>query len=348
MNKVPLHSRAGGVRRFSARCPPLYRWRLTAFSFTATLTSVEPRKSCLTFGKLGISHLYSSPYFQASASSQHGYDVANHNQLNPAVGSEADFATLVADLRRLAWGRCSISCQTTWASASRSIDGGWMCSRMVPVRVSRRALRHRMAADQRGVGEQSIAADLGDRYGRVLEKGEFRLSIASGAFYVHYYETKLPLNPRSYPLILEKVASILGEDEEREYFQELLSIINSMGSLPQRSHTQPDAIKLRAREKEVGKRRLARLLGDVPRVREAVETVLRELEGRKGVPESFDALDELLKRQVYRLSYWRVAAEEINYRRFFDINSLAAIRVEVPEVFEAAHQLVLKMVARAT
>jgi (1->4)-alpha-D-glucan 1-alpha-D-glucosylmutase len=148
------------------------------------------------------------------------------------------------------------------------------------------------------------------------------------------------------PFILEKVSARLNGDEEREYFQELLSISTSMANLPHRSRTQPEAIKLRAREKEVGKRRLARLVQDVPRVCEAVDTVLRELEGREGVPESFDALDELLERQVYRLSYWRVAAEEINYRRFFDINSLAAIRVEVPEVFDAAHQLVIKMLAR--
>ena len=296
--------------------------------------------------KLGISHVYSSPYFQASAASQHGYDVADHNRLNPAVGTEADFAQLVAELRRFGMGQV-LDFVPNHMGISEPLNRWWMD--VLENGPSSPYASH-FDIEWQPIKEQLenkvLLPILGDRYGRVLEKGEFRLSLAAGAFYVLYYDTKLPLNPRSYPLILERVASRLGDDDEQEYFQELLSIINSLATLPHRSRTQPDAVSLRAREKEVAKRRLARLFVDVPRAREAVESVLRDLEGKEGVPESFDALDELLERQVYRLSYWRVAAEEINYRRFFDINSLAAIRVEVPEVFAAAHQLVLKMLAR--
>jgi (1->4)-alpha-D-glucan 1-alpha-D-glucosylmutase len=216
--------------------------------------------------KLGISHLYSSPYFQASASSQHGYDVADHNQLNPAVGSEADFATLVADLRRLGMGQV-LDFVPNHMGISEPLNRWWMdVLENGPSSLFASHFDIEWQPIKEELENKVLLPILGDRYGRVLEKGEFRLSIASGAFYVHYYETKLPLNPRSYPLILEKVAGILGEDEEREYFQELLSIINSMGSLPQRSHTRPDAIRLRAREKEVGKRRLARLLETVSQV----------------------------------------------------------------------------------
>src|SRR5438105_12035177 len=102
----------------------------------------------------------------------------------------------------------------------------------------------------------------------------------------------------------------------------------------------------RAREKEIIKRRLERRCQEAPQVQQAIEKALAEINGRPGDPRSFDKLDELLNAQSYRLAFWRVAAEEINYRRFFDINDLAAIRMELPEVFEAAHELVVDLVRR--
>ncbi len=295
---------------------------------------------------LGISHIYASPYFHASASSQHGYDVADHNKINPAVGTEEDFAAFVAELRRLGMGQV-LDFVPNHMGISEPLNRWWMdVLENGPSSLYATHFDIEWQPIREELENKVLLPVLGDRYGRELEKGAFKLSITNGAFFVHYYETKLPLNPRSYPLILDKVAQRLIDDEPREYYQELLSISTSLASLPLRSETQPDAIRLRAREKEVGKRRLARLLQDEPKVRQVLDSVLRDLEGKEGVPESFDDFDELLKRQAYRLSFWRVAAEEINYRRFFDINSLAAIRVEVPEVFDAAHQLVLKMLAR--
>ena len=99
------------------------------------------------------------------------------------------------------------------------------------------------------------------------------------------------------------------------------------------------------REKEIIKRRLERRCAQAPQVQQAIEKALAQINGNPGDPRSFDKLDELLNAQSYRLAFWRVAAEEINYRRFFDVNDLAAIRVELPKVFDAIHRLVLELVS---
>ena len=109
--------------------------------------------------------------------------------------------------------------------------------------------------------------------------------------------------------------------------------------------TDPKRIAEREREKEIIKRRLERRCAEAPEVQRAIERALLQINGKRGDPRSFDKLDELLNAQSYRLAFWRVAAEEINYRRFFDINDLAAIRVELPKVFDAVHRLVLELVS---
>src|SRR5262249_16351203 len=101
----------------------------------------------------------------------------------------------------------------------------------------------------------------------------------------------------------------------------------------------------RTREKEIIKRRLDRRCAEAPQVQQAIEKGLAQINGNPGDPRSFDKLDELLNAQSYRLAFWRVAAEEINYRRFFDVNDLAGIRVELPKVFDAVHRLVLELVS---
>ena len=107
----------------------------------------------------------------------------------------------------------------------------------------------------------------------------------------------------------------------------------------------PKRIAEREREKEIIKRRLERRCAEAPEVQRAIERALLQINGKRGDPRSFDKLDELLNAQSYRLAFWRVAAEEINYRRFFDVNDLAAIRVELPKVFDAVHRLVLELVS---
>ena len=124
---------------------------------------------------------------------------------------------------------------------------------------------------------------------------------------------------------------------------ELESIITALQYLPRQTETDPEKVREHQREKEVGKRRLAHLVATSAPARDAIEAVVTAMNGRQGKPRSFDRLAALLAEQAYRLCYWRVAAEEINYRRFFDVNDLAAIRVEQPDVFAAVHRLVFRL-----
>src|SRR5947209_13545675 len=126
---------------------------------------------------------------------------------------------------------------------------------------------------------------------------------------------------------------------------ELLSVITAVGHLPSRTETDPARLAERNREKEVIKRRIAALHLACPEFHAALDATLAEFNGTPGDPASFDLMDQLIDAQAYRPAYWRVAGEEINYRRFFDINDLAAIRVELPEVFKSAHEIAFRLLA---
>jgi (1->4)-alpha-D-glucan 1-alpha-D-glucosylmutase len=185
---------------------------------------------------------------------------------------------------------------------------------------------------------------LGDQYGRVLERGELQLHFADGAFYLTYFDHQLPIAPGTYRHILEIALENLAEYKNEDFYAEFQSILTALEYLPRRTEIDPERIAERVREKEIVKRRLERRCQEAPQVQQAIDKALAQINGRPGDPRSFDKLDELLNAQSYRVAFWRVAAEEINYRRFFDVNDLAAIRMELPEVFDATHQLLLELV----
>src|SRR5262249_54967430 len=144
------------------------------------------------------------------------------------------------------------------------------------------------------------------------------------------------------------LAGWLADHEETDAAaaDELLSILNASEHLPSRSSRGPAELAVRAREKEVVKRRLCALLGSSEEVRRYVDDCVTAFNGTAGEAASFDRLDQLLNAQSYRLAHWRVASEEINYRRFFDVNELAAVRMEDPAVFDEVHRFALDLVAR--
>src|SRR6201981_920631 len=187
---------------------------------------------------------------------------------------------------------------------------------------------------------------LTDQYGRVLERGELQVRFEEGTFYLLYRERKLPIAPGTYRYILEIALKKLANQKDEDFYAELQSILTALEYLPKRTETDPKRMTERVREKEIIKRRLERLCAEAPQVQQAVEKALAHINGKAGDARSFDTLDELLNAQSYRLAFWRVAAEEINYRRFFDVNDLAAIRVELPKVFDAIHRLILDLVSK--
>ncbi len=276
---------------------------------------------------LGISDVYASPYFQASPDSTHGYDVADHNRLSPAIGAQSDYEAFCSALRARDMGQI-LDFVPNHMGISESLNHWWM-EVLEDGRASPFADYFDIDWDPGKITleDRVLLPILGERYGRVLENGQFSLEFDKGAFFLRYYETRLPLRPRSYPDLLHPVIAELDSERAAE-------VRDVLGSLSD------PATKAAAKEK------LAALATQHPSIATAIDQVLRRTEGTAGDPKSFDALHSLLEAQVYRLSYWRVAAEEINYRRFFDINTLAAICVEIPEVFTATHQLVFELLAR--
>jgi len=184
----------------------------------------------------------------------------------------------------------------------------------------------------------------GAQYGAALDAGQ--LARQGGRFVLRYYDTVLPIGPRSYARILglrlEQLNRVLGAEHPAAV--ELKSIMSLLATIPVRTETDPARLAARRREIEGARARLEALFEDSADVRDFVDANVAIFNGTPGDPRSFDMLDALLDAQVYRLAYWRVAGEEINYRRFFDINELAAIRMEVPEVFAAAHRLLFRLI----
>jgi (1->4)-alpha-D-glucan 1-alpha-D-glucosylmutase len=293
---------------------------------------------------LGVTDAYVSPYFQAGAESLHGYDITDHNRLNPVIGSWEEYDLWVAELHAHSMGQV-LDFVSNHVGIAEPLNEWWMdvlengpSSRYAPYFDID---WHPLKSDLR---DKVLLPILSDQYGRVLERGELRVFFEEGTFYLLYGERRFPIAPGTYRYVLDIALQNLAEYKDEVFYAELQSILTALEYLPKRTETDPKRVAERVREKEIIKRRLERRCAEAPQVQHAIEKALARINGEPGAPRSFDALDELLNAQSYRLAYWRVAAEEINYRRFFDVNDLAAIRVELPKVFDAVHRLVLELV----
>ena len=297
---------------------------------------------------LGVTHVYASPYLKARPGSTHGYDIVDHSVLNPEVGSPEEHDAFVAALRAHGLGLILDIVPNHMGVATD--DNPWWNDVLENGPASRFADYFDIAwkaAARPELRDKVLLPVLGESYGEVLESGQLRLAFERGAFALRYYERRLPVAPRSYALVLahraDELERRLGPDAPD--LAEYQSILTAIGHLPDRTETEPAKVAERRREKEVIKRRLADLEARNETVRAFVAENVTLFNGTPGDPRSFDRLDELLSHQCYRLSYWRVALEEINYRRFFDINELAALSVEREEVFAAAHRTVFRLLA---
>jgi (1->4)-alpha-D-glucan 1-alpha-D-glucosylmutase len=295
---------------------------------------------------LGISDCYASPYFKAQKGSLHGYDILDHNQLNPEIGAGEDYEKFVGELKKYGMGQVLDIVPNHMAIAGS--DNPWWMDVLENGPSSLYAdffdVDWKPVKDE--LENKILVPILGDQYGRVLENQELILTFEEGAFFISYYDRKFPVAPGSYTEILrfriEELEKKIGREQPSQ--QELLSIITALSHLPPRTEKDREKIIERRREKEVIKRRLWDLYHESEEVRFFIEENVRLFNGEKGNPRSFDLLDGLLNEQAYRLSHWRVAMEEINYRRFFDINELAAIRMENPDVFREAHKLIFELI----
>jgi len=305
----------------------------------------EAQKSVAYLSRLGIGDLYLSPVLLAKPGSPHGYDICDHNRINPELGGDEGFDSLSESMKTAGLG-CIIDIVPNHMGAEpKSNSWWWDVLENGPSSPYSAYFDIDWKPLKRELKDKVLLPVLGDQYGRVLERGEMRLGCVDGAFILQYFDHQFPINPRTAPLVLDNPeGGELGfEDAEAE--TEFLSILTSLRNLPTYLETEPSRTKERQREKEVAKKRLAGLM---EKSREAADYVARRIEAVNGQvqsPASFDRLHELLEHQTYRLAYWRTAGHEINYRRFFDINGLLGMRMENEEVVEATHALVIRLVA---
>src|SRR5437016_12674366 len=312
--------------------------------FNRWFTFAQAREIVPYLHVLGVTDAYASPYFQAGAESLHGYDITDHNKLNAVIGSREEYDSWTAELHAHSMGQV-LDFVPNHVGIAEPLNQWWMdvlengpSSRYAPYFDID---WHPLKSDLRG---KVLLPILSDQYGRVLERGELQVHFEEGTFYLHHGDRRLPIAPGTYRHVLDIALQNLAEHKDEDFYAELQSILTALEYLPKRTETDPKRVAERVREKEIIKRRLERRCAEAPQVQHAIEKALARINGEPGDPRSFDALDELLNAQSYRLAFWRVAAEEINYRRFFDVNDLAAIRVELPKVFDAVHRLLLELV----
>ncbi len=297
---------------------------------------------------LGISDVYSSPYFMTPRGSGNAYEIVDPNVVNPGIGGEEGLDRFVSVLSALEMGYILDIVPNHMYIESRE-NAWWM-----DVLENGPSSQYADFFDidwhpaKRGLENKVLIPILGEQYGIALERQELKLCHEDGAFFLDYYEHRLPIAPDAYTMVLtyrmERIRRLLPPDHP--HLVELLSILTALGCLPAYTERDPDRIIERRREKETIKRRLLALYEESPEVRSFLDDNIIAFNGARDQPSSFNLLDELVGRQVWRLSYWRVATEEINYRRFFDINGLAAVRMEDPIVFLKAHQLILALVRK--
>ncbi|HEY3055637.1 MAG TPA: malto-oligosyltrehalose synthase, partial [Thermoanaerobaculia bacterium] len=289
--------------------------------FNAGFTFEDARKIAGYLGELGISDLYASPILKARKGSTHGYDVVDSTALNPELGTEDDFTRLHDELKNLNLGFL-LDVVPNHMAASQ--ENSWWMSVLENGRQSR--FFHYFDIEWRSIEEKVLLPILGKPYGEAIESGEIKLGFDADGFFFTYYDRRLPLAPKSYALILREC----------------------VGSLP----TEGVAIELRdlvagddtVTNSRFLKETLWRIYEQSAEFRKALDETIVRFNGEPGKADTFNALDSLLDAQYYRLAYWRIASQKINYRRFFDVTDLIGLRIENPEVFEARNRRTLELI----
>jgi (1->4)-alpha-D-glucan 1-alpha-D-glucosylmutase len=297
---------------------------------------------------LGISDIYASPLTQSRPGSTHGYDVTDPTQLDTELGSLRQLEMLAGGLRSRCMGllldivpnHMAASCDNPYwmdvlEKGIHSLFAHWFD---IDWNHPKHALKNKV-----------LLPILASPFHQVVEAGDLTLAIKQGAFFVCYYDNRLPLSMRSYAQILgyglDSFESALGPDHEA-----VLHIHNILGLLDRFSQRSGDGGGSPLDRKEYSalasrvKCLVAEIYEQCPAARQFINNNLQTFNGQKGDRSSFRMLEHLLDQQYFWLSYWRLANEEINYRRFFAVNELVGVRVEDAEVFKETHRLIKQLV----
>ncbi len=290
---------------------------------------------------LGITHLYASPRFRARKGSLHGYDVADSARVNSELGTEEEFESLVNRLHNYGMGLLLDIVPNHMAASE---ENPWWMDLLENGQQSEFASYFDIDWGADPLRRSRILLPiLGDTYGRVLENQGISLHYDDQGFFVRYYQMRFPVRPETYRHILSTCLEELKNSDEsgagiRRTLKHACEISDELA-------TQSEALEGSARRAKIHqfKNELWELYREPGVLQRALDHTLRLFNGLKGVRRSFDRLDRLLSSQAYRLAYWRRASQEINYRRFFDINELVGIRIDNPKVFEARHASVFRL-----
>ena len=323
---------------------PLSTYRL---QFNSSFHFEDARKLVPYLCQLGVSHCYASPILKARAGSQHGYDIIDHNQVNPEIGTEEEFRSLIAELKAHGMGLV-LDTVPNHMGVGHGTNPWWQ-----DVMQNGRTSAYADFFDidweplKLELRNKVLLPILGKAYGVDLEEGNIKVHFEDAHFVVKYFDKAFPIDPQTIPLIFASAA-----DPRRSRSNaadpavvELYLLVHCFGKLPIHNVTDPDQISRRRRETPPLFDQLQRLTSESAAARVEIGETLRMLNGTPDESHSFDRLHGLLEAQVYRLAFWRVSGEEINYRRFFDINDLVGLRMENPRVFEETHKLIRTLLA---
>src|SRR6185436_18427043 len=290
--------------------------------FNAGFTFRDARHIAPYLADLGITDIYASPILKARKGSAHGYDVVDASALNPELGTEGDFTALHEELRRLGMGLLLDVVPNHMAASG---ENSWWMSVLENGQQSR--FLHYFDIDWSPVTARGTTVEkvllpiLGRPYGETLESHELALGFDADGFFFSYYDKRLPLAPSSYRQVLQRCVESLPTEGVAIELRELVEGDDNV----------PNSKFL--------KETLWRIYEQDAPFHEALDASVTAING------DVDAFDALLEAQWYRLAYWRIASEKINYRRFFDVTDLVGLRVENPEVFEARNRRTLELIA---
>jgi (1->4)-alpha-D-glucan 1-alpha-D-glucosylmutase len=282
--------------------------------------------------RLGVSHLYASPYLQSAPGSTHGYDVVDYNQVNQELGGEQAHTRLVEALQQAGLGQVLDIVPNHMAISPRN---PWWWDVLENGPSSRYAAFFDVEWDPPETRHANaiLLPVLGDQYGRVLEAGEIHLEFAVDTFTIRYHDQVFPVDPDS-------LGPILSAAGERSQNARLAFLASAAEHLPDSSATDRESAVRRDREKAVLRGLLGELVRDQPGAAAGIQAVVAAINADP------DALDDLLGKQNYRLALWKISAGELGYRRFFDINSMIGLRMEDAGVFEETHTRVIEWLGR--
>jgi (1->4)-alpha-D-glucan 1-alpha-D-glucosylmutase len=316
---------------------PVATYRL---QFTPEFGFSQAKEIVEYLDQLGISDVYASPIFKARSGSQHGYDVVDQNEINPELGGLAEFDLLIEELqeRGMGWLQDIVPNHMAYDGQNKYLmdvlEHGTQSQYVDYFDIE-------WEHSYEDIQGKVLAPMLGDFYDRCLERGEIQLSYDSDGLKVNYFSLQFPVRIESYADFLTHEIAWLRRQMGRQHsdYIKLVGVLNTI------KKTFPELEgKQRSTQAIFVKQVLWELYESQGEIKAFIDQNIEAFNGQPVKPKSFDLLDKLLLQQFYRLSFWKVGAEELNYRRFFTVNELICLKVDIPRVFDQTHALILEMV----